>query len=249
MAGTAILERELQTREEKPAAVSAAEAEHSRRISQNYDVFRYSTPTAWANAEVREERVAEREEKPSAPAASYTAERVSSYTPVAAPSGRRVLFEDVEYKNGELIGNVPAPSASAAAPAIAPAVAPAPVEVPQSAQEEDALPTKRTMETLRRETGEEAVAESKTTFLSALSTKTKLVLLSIVCAVVLAIVLICVNTGIINSLDGDLSGLRARVEEQQQTYQALGEEIEEATDPYSQRVVDYAESHGMVRGD
>lgn len=248
MAGTAILERELQTREEKPAAVSAAEAEHSRRISRNYDVFRYSTPTAWANAEVREERVVEREEKPAAPSTSYTVERVSSYTPVAAPSGKKVLFEDVEYKNGELIGNVPAPSASAA-PAVAPAAAPAPVEVPLSAQEEDALPTKRTMETLRSETSEGAVAESKTKFLSALSTKTKLVLLSIVCAVVLAIVLICVNTGIINSLDGDLSGLRARVEEQQQTYQTLGEEIEEATDPYSQRVVDYAESKGMVRGD
>ena len=75
----------------------------------------------------------------------------------------------------------------------------------------------------------------------------KIVLLSVATAILLAIVLICVNTSIIRSLDSDLTDLRGRAAEQQTTYENLQKESDLYTDPDSEIVADWAQNNGMTR--
>lgn len=232
MAGTAILEREIVKRgEEQDSAVSAAALEHSRRIAENYNFLRFPAP------ETRERT--EAEEKPAAPAKDYAARRIADYTPVQTPAKKK-LFEGLVYKNGELVGTLPAP-------AVAPKQEAATVTLPAPAvsDEEDALPTRRTMETLRR--GNAVAEKEETQFLSALSAKTKAVLIAIAVAVVLAFVIICVNTSIIGSLDVKIADYRLRAAEQQRNYQTLTEQLADAQDP--ERIAEWAIENGFVLGE
>ncbi len=135
-----------------------------------------------------------------------------------------------------------------AAPAVAaPMYAPAPVEMPAApvfapAAEEDALPTRRTMEVLQ--TGE--ATKTQTGVGAAISLKTKLLLCAVVAAIVLIIALICINSGILTAVNADISGKEAQLRDLQSRYAQMQEDID-----YFQSgdyIDAWAEENGMVRG-
>ena len=113
--------------------------------------------------------------------------------------------------------------------------------------EEDALPTQRTMDTLRHATARAGLVEEPGAgLLSMLSTRAKVVMCAIAAAVVLAIVLICVNTGILNAANAEISVKEAELQNLQQTYSQMQEEIDYLmSDEY---IDSWAEQNGMVRG-
>lgn len=274
MAGSAILEREIARQETfatKEREISQEEREHRKNISANYDIFRYSDNTAWADPATRAQ---ERYEIPAAfrEAAEETERRASaparSFGSAATVVRHGGLFEDVNFVNGDLVYTrdmealTMEPEAPAAEPAPAPQAAPAqnyeaasvtaamPTDLP--AVDEDAVPTRRTMDTLNRpamevQTEQATDSQKKVGFFAALSVKTKIVLAAVVTAIILAIAIVCINTGLINSLDGKISDLRARAAEEQQTYESIMEEIESFNDPDNAMVEDWAISHGMTR--
>lgn len=256
MAGTAVLERQLVNRGESTVQPVEAELEHARRISENFKALQFASPVAWADSSVRD---AEREVTAKAPAAQpvkeaedITARRIADYVPVPETAPRKHdLFAGLTYKNGELLGTLPsAPAAPVAAAVItpaAPAVMPAPSTV--TVEEDDALPTRRTMEMLQhaQQVAERVQEETRTGYLSALSAKTKKVLLAIAAAIVLALIIICVNTSIISSLNTDVAGLRAQAQEELNRYEAIMDQLDEATSP--DRVNEWAQANGFVRGE
>jgi hypothetical protein len=94
------------------------------------------------------------------------------------------------------------------------------------------------------------VTETRTGFkasVSALSVRMKVILCSVAAAIVLAIVLICVNTGIIRSLDSDLSHLKGRATQERTTYEYLQKESNLYTDPDSEIVTEWALENGMTK--
>lgn len=187
------------------------------------------------------------EQKPADYSAS-AAQRISDYVAYAPAKGKRMLFDDIALKDGEIVRVAPPAAAAPAAPAVA-----APVEIPAAPAvtapaEEDALPTRRTLETLHR--GAEATEteeRSGTGLLSALSLKTKLVLCAIAAAVVLIIALICVNTGILSSANADIVVKEAQLRDLQTQYAQMQEEIDYLQ---SDEYIDaWAQQNGMVRGE
>lgn len=187
---------------------------------------------------------------PAVRTAPVNAQRFADYTPYAPPASKKVLFEDVITKDVETTAPAAATVSAPAAPA--PAYAPKPVAVPEKAaapSEEDALPTRRTMNTLHRSTVE-AATQTSTGFFAALSTRTKVALAAIAFAIVLAIVVICINTGIINAKDANIQALREQVLQKQQTYEEIMNQIEDIENfegSIVEIVTDYAEEHGMIR--
>ena len=167
-------------RRDESRAISTEEREHSDHISENYRRLLFDNAESWSSAAESAVPTLERQSirteayapvRETAPvhesvreetaeiSPSNTAQRLADY--VAYPAGsKKVLFEGLAYKNGELIDTrapAQAPKAEAvvapAAPAFvpAPAAAPAPAVAPvQAPAEEDALPTRRTLDTLRR---------------------------------------------------------------------------------------------------
>ena len=286
MAGSAILEREIARQETfatKEREMSREEREHRNKISANYDIFRYSDNTSWADPAVRAQeryeipeafRQAEEEtsNRAYAPAQSAPAWKPASNS-AATVVRHGGLFEDVNFINGDLVYTrdmealTMAPEAPAATPAAAPVAAPAPQVAPADRREavaatapsdlpatdEDAVPTRRTMDTLIRPMAAMAKPEAteetnlKTGVFASLSLKTKIVLASIAAAIILAIAIVCINTGLINSLDGKISNRRTRAAEEQQTYEKIVEEIESFNDPNNETVRLWAEEHGMTR--
>ncbi len=247
MARLAVLEQtkeERVTQTQQPRSVSVEEKEHIKQMDK-YRKMLFSDAVETEETTVSSKNQAfapVAEPKPVSHAQSFT-----DYKPYTAPAGKRELFAGISYKNGELIAEAPA-----VADSVAPAYAPAPVKEPEPAyvpDEDDAVPTARTMNTLRQSEAQTASAE-RTKFLSAVSTRAKIVLAAVVFAIVMAIVVICINTGIINSLDANVTDLKAQVLREQQVYNDLGFQIEQIKNfegPISEMVKDYAESNGMVR--
>ncbi len=227
--------------EERAPATESVQA--NRRILfdgityKNGQVFTAEQKQAEALAPVKEVQVKE-VRIPSA------AERVSQYTAVKseAPAGRRVLFEGITYKNGELYGVAQKQESAPVAEAVAIA---APVAAPVMAPEgeaDDAIPTRRTMDTLRRAEEERVSAARKESVSYALSSKTKLIIAAV--AIVLVIAIICVNTSIINSLNADIAQL-------QETSQALASQAAEIEQNIAEvtaweHVMEFAKQLGMI---
>lgn len=229
--------------EERAPATESVQA--NRRILfdgityKNGQVFTAEQKQAEAPAPVKEVQVKE-VRIPSA------AERVSQYTAVKseAPAGRRVLFEGITYKNGELYGVAQKQESAPAAEAVAIA---APVAAPVMAPEgeaDDAIPTRRTMDTLRRAEEERVSVARKESVSYALSSKTKLIIAAVALAIVLVIAIICVNTSIINSLNADIAQL-------QETSQALASQAAEIEQNIAEvtaweHVMEFAKQLGMI---
>lgn len=217
---------------------------------------------AYRPAEQPQIRPAHISAAPVTPAQDYssnTARRLADYVAYEpAKTGKHLLFDNITYKDYEIVEK-PQASATVAAPArpAAPAYAPtaAPVYAPArpaapvyAPAEEDALPTQRTMDTLRHATARADFAEeSETNILSMLSTRAKVAICAIAAAIVLAIVLICVNTGILNAANAEISVKEAELQNLQETYTQMQEEIDYLmSDEY---IDSWAEQNGMVRGD
>ena len=267
MASAAVLERELNTQELRTAKMREALYEEPARDAFAVDSFR--APVENVRTSSAMPAPVEREVVNHSAPANPTLERIHSYSAApVAPARNHELFKDYAYMGGELVkksldGEMVIPvfetvkniveeqyleipdfemlQASLAAPEVL------------DEEEDDALPTRRTMETVIRPAAalqEMAITETQTGFraaMASLSAKTKAVLISVISAIVLAIVLICVNTGIIRNLDADLSDLRARATEQQTTYEQLQEQSDRYTDPDSDIVREWAENNGMTR--
>ena len=261
-------------RRDESRAISTEEREHSDHISENYRRLLFDNAESWSSAAESAVPTLERQSirteayapvRETAPvhesvreetaeiSPSNTAQRLADY--VAYPAGsKKVLFEGLAYKNGELIDTrapAQAPKAEAvvapAAPAFvpAPAVAPAPAAVPvQAPAEEDALPTRRTLDTLRR-SDSAAEEQTRTNALAALSLKTKLVLCAIAAAIILAIVIVCINTGLLGAVNADILAKNARLEELTRNYTQIQEDLDAIRDPSN--IDEWAQENGMVR--
>lgn len=284
MANTAIMEETVTRRDERREdRRTAAEQEHTSRISENYRKLLFDNSETWATASAENETHAESYAAPAtatatlertpvmpvhesvAPAESAqteqaqdfsanTAHRLADYVAYAPAQGKRMLFEGLTYKNGELIDTraaaapavAPAPVFAPAAPAYAPVQAPAAPSVKPS--EDDALPTRRTLDTLQR--GAEmtqAEEQTRTGLLAALSLKTKLILCAIAATIVLIIALICVNTGILSAANAEIVVKEAQLRDLQSQYTQMQEELNYLQ---SDEYIDaWAQQNGMVRGE
>lgn len=261
-------------RRDESRAISTEEREHSDHISENYRRLLFDNAESWSSAAESAVPTLERQSirteayapvRETAPvhesvreetaeiSPSNTAQRLADY--VAYPAGsKKVLFEGLAYKNGELIDTrapAQAPKAEAvvapAAPAFvpAPAAAPAPAVAPvQAPAEEDALPTRRTLDTLRR-SDSAAEEQTRTNALAALSLKTKLVLCAIAAAIILAIVIVCINTGLLSAVNADILAKNARLEELTQNYTQIQEDLDAIRDPSN--IDEWAQENGMFR--
>lgn len=240
--------QEQTTREERKDLLQRelAELKHVRE-SDAYKRILYADSTAEAveaKAALAEDTAIQ---EPETDFTHTAKQRIADYRAYSAPASSRKLFENYVYKDGKLqsedgdVLTAPAPAQPRAETVELPAV--------QPDSEEDATPTRRTMETLRRAESETA-AEVKPHLFSVLSTKAKIALVSVVCAIVLAIVFICVNTAILNSIHADNDSLRSRLQEQQETYQRLSEQVndmENGDGEYGERIEEYAKANGMVK--
>lgn len=175
--------------------------------------------------------------------------RIDDYLAFQDTVSHRVLFENADGRNAGVQAEegdvLTAPEVDS--PRAETAEMPAPEFVPAS--EEDARPTRRTMETLHRAESEVAASEKLHIF-SVLSTKAKIALVSVICAIVLAIVFICVNTAILNSIRANNDSLRSQLQEQRETHQRLSEQVSEMENyegSYGERVEEYAKANGMVK--
>lgn len=261
-------------RRDESRAISTEEREHSDHISENYRRLLFDNAESWSSAAESAVPTLERQSirteayapvRETAPvhesvreetaeiSPSNTAQRLADY--VAYPAGsKKVLFEGLAYKNGELIDTrapaqapkaetVVAPAAPAFVPA--PAAAPAPAVAPvQAPAEEDALPTRRTLDTLRR-SDSAAEEQTRTNALAALSLKTKLVLCAIAAAIILAIVIVCINTGLLSAVNADILAKNARLEELTRNYTQIQEDLDAIRDPSN--IDEWAQENGMVR--
>ena len=240
-------------RRDESRAISTEEREHSDHISENYRRLLFDNAESWSSAAESAVPTLERQSirteayapvRETAPvhesvreetaeiSPSNTAQRLADY--VAYPAGsKKVLFEGLAYKNGELIDT--------RAPAQAPKAAVAPVQAPA---EEDALPTRRTLDTLRR-SDSAAEEQTRTNALAALSLKTKLVLCAIAAAIILAIVIVCINTGLLSAVNADILAKNARLEELTRNYTQIQEDLDAIRDPSN--IDEWAQENGMVR--
>lgn len=285
MANTAIMEETVTRRDERREdRRTAAEQEHTSRISENYRKLLFDNSETWATASAENETHAESYAAPAtatatlertpvmpvhesvAPAepaqteqaqdfSANTAHRLADYVAYAPAQSKRMLFEGLTYKNGELIDTraaaavpavAPAPVFAPAAPAYAPVQAPAAPAVKPS--EDDALPTRRTLDTLQR--GAEMTQtedQTRSGLLAALSLKTKLILCAIAATIVLIIALICVNTGILSAANAEIVVKEAQLRDLQSQYTQMQEELNYLQ---SDEYIDaWAQQNGMVRGE
>ncbi len=248
-----LLEREIQIRqaEQKEAVrkgVSEAESEHSRRIPENYKKLISSeagqhTQALYENAGNFAADVTEYVPARSAPETEVpsAAQRFADYKPVSATPAtkRHMLFEGLSYKDGELLGeNKPVDTATAVS--VVPAVTPA-----DDIDEEDALPTRRTMNTLKQVSAQRAETEenAQVGISYMLSSKAKVVLAAIALVIVAALAIICVNTGILNTLDAQIAEVQAVNAELQMNEEAVRTAIEEVMS--QENIVEWALSQGM----
>ena len=244
-------------RRDESRAISTEEREHSDHISENYRRLLFDNAESWSSAAESAVPTLERQSirteayapvRETAPvhesvreetaeiSPSNTAQRLADY--VAYPAGsKKVLFEGLAYKNGELIDT----RAPAQAPKAEAVVAVAPVQAPA---EEDALPTRRTLDTLRR-SDSAAEEQTRTNALAALSLKTKLVLCAIAAAIILAIVIVCINTGLLSAVNADILAKNARLEELTRNYTQIQEDLDAIRDPSN--IDEWAQENGMVR--
>ncbi len=252
----AILERDVKTAEKtKEASREREEAvrarEFNKNISQNYEkliggraqsTVAYAEPVSERTVEV--EPATRREEKP---------------VEFAAPKEAHPLFDGMYFKDGELYSQdtatmepeveekeeeyiAPAPAAATFEEAYQMAASAAhPVQAPD-AEEEDALPTRRTLDSIRHDAFTETVENAKLS--SYLSSKAKVILMALALVVVAAIVVIAVCTSVINSMGAELARLQAQFTELQSAEAEISAQIRQVTSIES--IVEYAQRMGMI---
>ena len=243
MPDLSVLERKLNKPDETRRDIkkSDIEAEHFSKMHENYEKLVYAPVNA-----IKEARTA----APAAPAAPAQTP-ASNYRQItedymryeAHESFGTEFFEGVEYRDFALGTTEPVVEEPKIQPTLQTKVQTA--VAANEASEEDALPTRRTMETIRR-VEQTSVAEAvNTSFLSALTPRIKTALIAVAVAVVVAIILVMVNAGIIKSLDGRISLRESEIEYLEQQATEILSEIESISDP--ENIAQWAEEHGMTR--
>ncbi len=239
MAGTAVLERELKREDEVRPEERAAANEHFNRISENYKRIFSDAVTEKADVLVEERTEAPAKEARADTAGNDFRSLLADYRPVTAdPASHRALFEGLEYKEGELIGDLSAyvDTQPAEAEAAAPAVS----------AEEDAMPTPRTMGMLHAAALSQTQEKENVGVFARLSASVKVALAVVCSAIALAFILVCVNSGIIRSLNAKTQSKQSELTELQQQYDEVQAEIEAVTDPAN--IAEWAQSNGYTRG-
>lgn len=227
------------------STLTREEREHKEKIAENYQKILDGASPATVEREYAPERTYPRYVATPAPTSSNAA-RIADYTAHPAPATKKVLFEDVTYRGQELIMRAPvAMPAAPVRPAVLPEMAPVrpavlPETAPAAADEEDALPSRRTMETLNRAPEAET---KKVGFFAALAPRTRTTLIALASCIVVFLVMIIVNAAILSSLDSQITAQEmenARLEQQQNDLQG---EIDHLRD--SDTIADWAQAHGM----
>lgn len=220
-----------------------AEEAHKQKIADNYRKLRFENVEAYHAARegdpvadfhaVSAPAVKESAATPEAPSA---AERIAQYRPIAAPASNHDLFGEYTYKDGVLY----APQQEETAEPVLTVAPNAP-----AIDEDDVVPTRRTMDTLNRPAAKVAAEETvKTGILSMLSTKTKAALAAVLAAIVIALVIIGINTGIIRSINSNIAMKQSELAELTRATQAVQEQIADLTSPES--IAEWAAKHDMV---
>lgn len=182
--------------------------------------------------------------------APVTEQATVTDAPAPAPA-RAPLFEDISFLNAEPTEMASASYAPVYEPSYAPVREPeiAPVREPAYVpeydpsyipSEEDSMPTRETMETLRHMQSAE-----ETGFFAALSKKTKIVLAAVVAAIALLIAIVCINTAVINAINADIASHQQEVERLTQQANDVQSEIDELTDP--ENIAAWAIEQGMQK--
>ncbi len=257
-----------QTIEYKSAPQVSKEAEaHNKEISENYKrLLDSALPTREREtAPVRHEiNYYPEETAPAAPAfvsvdpSAVNAARLADYIPHPAPAqqGKKMLFEDATYTQGCYTTGPKDSAADSYAPVYgAPVYAPTYADVAAPAantantasaeaqESEDLLPTARTMR--YHGVKEEMITEPQSGFWAALTTKTKVLIAAVVTVIVVALMIVCINTAVIGNMDADIASKRLELERLRRSSEELGQRIEDATDPAT--VGEWAEQNGMYR--
>ena len=236
MPDLSVLERELKKLDEKRRA--EIENEHFNRMHENYERLVYAPVDV-----VTEEKPATPAEpaqapaEPAAPSKSTYQRSIEDYVRYEARESRgSALFEGVEYRDiaWGRTASVQETSVHATATAVEPS-------------DEDALPTRRTMDTLRRgmhaSVGEAEAVQAG--FFASLTPRLKAAFVAVAVAIVVAIVLVFVNAGIIRSLDGRISLRESEIERLEQESAEILSDIEAISDP--ENIGAWAKAHGMTQ--
>ncbi len=239
---------------------------HNGQISENYKRLLDSTVATKPAAKPVHDRApltAEESEQYAAPMKfherpmpSTASVRISTYVPHYAKPELRSnnLFEDVKYGTTPVANTATAPVMTVAAPAAPAPVAPvftasaaaAPAMAPAAApaDDEDARPTRRTMDTLRRPAAAIAAGEENVSFFEAISSRMKAALIAIGVAIVVALVIICINSALIRSVNSDIESKEMQLKQLTKAARQLEDRIEDVTDP--DNVGNWAQDNGMV---
>lgn len=237
---------------------SAEEIEHTKHISENYRKLVDSASPLKEREPERTYEAPARQERPAAPGHvlregfADNAARFADYVAHPAPARGKTLFEDAKYgqnvsymrpsapvREEAPVRTYPAPAKSRTYEAVRPAPA---VEY----DEADALPTQRTMDTLRgtapaiAEREEEGVG-----FFAALTMKMKIALAAVFTAIVIALVIVCVNSAVLNSLNSDISGKRSELNRLMQNVRQAEQRVDDLLD--DDNIAGWAQEHGLVR--
>lgn len=220
------------TAEKSPEAIA-----HDKRMKELYKRFFSAEASDEAVAEDYAATFAARSAAPAEPAVQAISAPVQERT---EPVRTEPLTDYKDHRIGK-------PEAVSVAPA-------AESEADDGANDEDLIPTRRTMQTLQRATRtEDAPAalhseEQHVGFFASLSARTKTVLYIVAAAIVVAIALVCINTGILNSMDARIAARNSELTDLSQRYAEIREELDVFHDPdYTD---DYAQSvEDMIRGE
>ncbi len=170
-----------------------------------------------------------------APAQERTYTPMRDFAPYVEP--KTPTYEEKLYHEGILMGTTLSPETETVEP---PYYSPSYMPSEDYKEEEDALPTRRTMESIQQSLENEA----KTSGFSALSAKTKIVLATVAAAVVLLLAVICINTAVIKSIRSGVAMRENTVAELSETLARLESEIAELTSP--EKIESWAAEHGMT---
>ena len=150
-------------------------------------------------------------------------------------------YEEELYRQGILMDAVLSPDQE---PIAAPYYSPSymPVAPTYAEDEDDALPTRRTMQTLEHSEEAQSVTENKT--FGGLSAKTKIILAGIAATVILLLAVICINAAVLNSIRAGLQTRETAVLELSETLTGIESEINDLTSP--ENIENWASMHGMT---
>lgn len=156
--------------------------------------------------------------------------RIESYHMPPA-SAKRGLFEDITSLNG-MYTQAPAESAA----------------MSQPIRDDEPTPftmSHRSEEAVREYEEEFEADEPRVSFFAALSSGMKALLAAVAVAVIVAVMIVCINTGVLGSVRAEVTNKQLELDRLARTYRQVQQRIKDATDP--DNIDEWARQSGMVR--